>query len=60
MLGLESMEQVLHGESSHPSKIKTTRNWFEHVAEQARACRIVVRMSISSYSELARLELIQR
>ncbi len=60
MLGWESMEWFLRGDSSHAGIIRTTRNGFEDVVARARACKIVLRMSADSYSGLARHEPVQR
>ena len=42
------------------ASIMTTRNGFEDDVAQARACNIVLRMSIGSYLGFARHELVQR
>jgi hypothetical protein len=42
MLGWESMERVLCGESSHGGSIKTTRDGFSVAIDQARACTTTV------------------
>ena len=59
-LGCWSMEWVFHGESFHAGIIKTTRNGFADDVAQARACKIVMRMSVGSYSGFARHEPVQR
>ena len=48
------MEWVLHGESSHACSIMTTRNGLEDDVVQAKACKIVLRMSAGSYAGFAR------
>jgi len=53
MLEWLSMECVLEDESIHDGNIKTARNWFEDVEEQARVCRIVLCMSAGYYLRLA-------
>ena len=56
----ESMEIVLHDESSHACNIKNTGNGFEDVVAQARACWIVFHVTIGLYSGLARHEPVHR
>ena len=58
IMGWESMECVLHGESSHARCINATRTGFEDIMAQAMACKIVVRMSTGSYSGLARHKIV--
>jgi len=58
--GCWSMDLVLHGESSHAGSIRTTRNGFAGDVAQASAYKIVLRMSVGSYSGLARHELVHR
>ncbi len=53
VLGYESMECVLHGESSQAGRIKTTRSGFGDIVEEASACRTALRISSGSYSGLA-------
>jgi len=53
-LGWWSMEWILHGESSHAGSSRTSRNGFEDDVAQARVCKIVLRMSVGSYSGFAR------
>ncbi len=52
-LGCESMDCVLQGESSHASRIKTTKRGLGDAIEQAIACLTAFRMSCGSYSGLA-------
>jgi hypothetical protein len=59
-LGCWSMKWVLHGESSHARSITTTRKGFVDDVAQASACKIVMRMSVGSYSGFARHEPVQR
>ncbi len=54
------MEMVFHGESSHAGCMRTTRNGFKDDVAQAKACKIVFRMSSGSYSGFARHEPVQR
>ena len=39
VLGCDSMDCVLHGESSQAGRIKTTRNGLGDIVEEASACR---------------------
>ncbi len=59
-LGCGSIEWVLHRQSSHAWSIRTTRNGFEDDVVPARACKIVLRVSIGSYSGFARHEHVHR
>ncbi len=59
-LGCWSLEWILQGESSHAGSIRTTRNGFGDVVAQVRACKIVLRMSVGSYSRVARQDPVQR
>jgi len=54
MLGCESMECVLHGESSHAGSIMTSKKGLSVAEEQARACRTAFLISSGSYSGTAR------
>ncbi len=38
VLGCESMDCALHGESSQAGRIKTTRSGLGDIAEEASAC----------------------
>ena len=55
-LGCWIMDWILHGESPHDGSIMTTRNGLENVVAQSMACKIVLRMSASSYTGFARHE----
>jgi hypothetical protein len=52
VLGCESMDCVLHGESSQAGRKKTTRSGLGDIVEEASACRTALRISSGSYSEL--------
>jgi len=52
-LGCWSMD-ILNGESSDTGSIMATRNGLEDVVAQARACKLVLRMSTGSYSGCTR------
>ena len=52
VLGCESMECVLHGESSQAGRIKTTRSGLGDIVENASACKIALRISSGPYSRL--------
>ncbi len=60
VLGCESMDYVLHGESSNAGRIKTTRSGLGDIVEEASACRTALRISSSSYSGLAMQDLASR
>ena len=60
MLGWESIECILHDKSSRACNIRRATNGFQDEVEQARACRIVLRMLAGSYSGLVRHEPVQR
>ncbi len=55
MVGLwcESIDCVLHGETSQAGRINTTRSGLGDLVEEAIACRTVLRISSGSYSGLA-------
>ena len=59
-LGCWSMEWVFHGEFSHAGSIKITRNGFADDVAQASACKIVLRMSVGSYSGFTKHEPVER
>jgi len=56
MLEWESIESVLHGESSQDGSITTTRKGLPAAVEQARSCRNAFLVSTCSYSGTARHE----
>ena len=60
MSGLESMECVLHGESSHVGSIMTTRKGLSVAVDQARACKTPFLISVGSYSGTDRHEPVHR
>ncbi len=60
VLGCESMDCVLHGESSQAGRIKTTRSGLGDVVEEASACRATLRISSGSYSGLAMQDPVSR
>ncbi len=60
MLGCESMDCVLHGESFHAGRAKMTRSGLGDDAEEATACRTALRMSSDLYSGLARQDIVNR
>ena len=53
MLGCDSMDCVLHGESSHADRMKTTKSGLGDIVEEASAWRTVLRISSGSYFGLA-------
>ena len=53
VLGCESMDCVLHGESSQADRIKTTKSGLRAIVEEASACRTVLRRFSGSYSGFA-------
>ncbi len=53
VLGCESMDCVLKGESSHAGSMKTTSSGLGGDVEEAIAWRTALRMSSGSYSGLA-------
>jgi hypothetical protein len=60
VLGCESMDCVLHGESSQAGRIKTTRRELWDVVEEATACRTALRISSCSYSGLLMQDSVSR
>ncbi len=60
VLGCESMDCVLHGESSQAGRMKKTRSGLGEIVEEASACRAALRISSSSYSGLAMQDHISR
>ena len=44
VLGCDSMDCVLHGESSQADRMKTTRSGLEDIVEKASACRTALRI----------------
>ncbi len=56
VLGCESMNCVLHGESSQAGRIKTTRSGLGDIVVEASACRTALRISASPYAGLAMQE----
>jgi hypothetical protein len=53
VLGCDSMDCVLHGESSQAGRIKTTRSGLGDIVEEASACITALRISFRSCSGLA-------
>ena len=49
VLGCDSMDCVLHGESSQAGRMKTTRSGLGDVVDEASACKTALRMSSGSY-----------
>ncbi len=45
MLGCDSNDCVLHGESSQAGRVKTTRSGLGDIVEEASASRAVLRIS---------------
>ncbi len=60
VLGCESMDCVLHGESSQAGRIKTTKSGLGDFVEEASACRTAIRISSSSYYGLAMQDPVSR
>ncbi len=60
VLGCESMDCVLHVESSQGGRIKTTRSGLGDIVEEESACRTALRISFCSYSGLAMQDLVSR
>ena len=60
MLEWDSIESVLHGESSHAGSIMTTSRGLSVAFEQARACRTAFLISAGSCSGTARHKLVHR
>ncbi len=60
VLGCESLDCVLHGESSHAGRIKATRSGLGDIVEEASACRTTLRISSGSYSGLAMQDPVSR
>ena len=53
VLGCDSTDCVLHGESSQAGRIKTTNSGLGDIVEEASACRTAARIYFGSYSRLA-------
>ena len=53
VLGCDSMDCVLHGESSQAGRMKTTSSGLGDVVDEASACKTALRMSSGSHSGLA-------
>ncbi len=53
VLGCDSMDCVLHGESSQEGRIQTTSRGLGDVVDEASACKTALCMSSGSYSGLA-------
>ena len=53
VLGCDSMDCVLHGESSHAGRMKTTKSGLGDIVEEASAWRTAFCISSGSYSGLA-------
>ena len=53
VLGCDSMDCVLHSESSHAGRTKTTKSELGDIVEEASAWRTAKRISSGSYSGLA-------
>jgi hypothetical protein len=53
VLGCDSMDCVLHDESSQAGRMKTTRSGLGDVVHEVGACKTALRMSSGSYSGLA-------
>ncbi len=60
VLGYDSMDCVLHGESSQAGRIKTIRSGLEDIVEEASACRTALHISSGSYSGLAMQDPVSR
>ena len=60
VLGFDSMDCVLRGESSQAGRIKTTRSGLGDVVEETSACRTALRISSGSYSGLAMQDPVSR
>jgi hypothetical protein len=54
------MEEEFHGMSSHTGRIRTNKNGFALVSDDASACRTTLSMSSGSYSGLAMEEVVHR
>ncbi len=53
VLRCDSMDCVLHGETFHAGRMKTTRSGLGDVVDEASACKTALRMSSGLYSGLA-------
>ena len=60
VLGCESMDCVLHGESAQAGWIKTTISGLGDIVEEASACRTALRISSGLYSGLAMQDPVSR
>ena len=60
MLGWESIDGVLHGDSSYTGTVKTTINGLSVEVDQARACMTDFLISADSCSDTARHEPVHR
>ncbi len=60
VLGCDSMDCVLHGESSQTGRMKTTRRELGDIVDEASACRTALRISSGAYSGLAMHDLVSR
>ena len=60
MLGCDSMDCDLHGESSQAGRIKTTTSGLGDIVEEASACRTALRISSGSYSGLVMHDHVRR
>jgi hypothetical protein len=60
LLGCDSMDYALYGESSQAGRVKTTRSGLGDIVEEASACRTALHISFGSYSGFAMQDLVRR